>query len=489
LTAATRRLMTPAAAADKKTVLAALLALAFVSLLPNLGLHEFRNEESLRVLVAWEMWLSGDYLRPTFLGDWYYRKPPLFNWLVAASAQLFGWGELAPRAVSVAALAAVCGGLFWFTRRLFNDGALALLAALLFAAAGDVLFFYGFIGEIELTFTAFVFLSLAMVTAGVVCRRNFLILASGFFAAAAFLLKGLPAFAFWGLTVVTLAAFHRWRLLLSPWLLGAGAVMVALPALWILSTAEPLVSAQTLLHAGARRVGESADMEKLLRHMLAFPLKTLFNLLPGSLFALLALATVVMRRRKMAIAEEEILMQKRRMVKVPREMTVIALIALVNFLPYLVAAGSRGRYVIPLFPFAALLCAFAIQRCAGRRLRNAAVAAVGVFLIARLALGLAVIPLLAKYKPESERRIAQEAVAVMAGRDGGATVACDCAEFKGICLYIGLATGRHIKTSARTPGWSYNLACNGSEGEGGGAVIARFAHKKEVLLLSSAAPN
>ncbi len=481
--------MTPAAA-GQKTVLAALLALAFVSLLPNLGLHEFRNEESLRVLVAWEMWLSGDYLRPTFLGDWYYRKPPLFNWLVAASAQLFGWGELAPRAVSVAALVTVCGGLFWFTRRLFNDDALALLAALLFAAAGDVLFFYGFIGEIELTFTAFVFLSLATVTAGVLCRRNFLILASGFFAAAAFLLKGLPAFAFWGLTVAVLVVFHRrWRMLLSPWLPGAGAVMVALPALWILSTAEPLVSAQTLLHAGARRVGESADMEKLLRHMLAFPLKTLFNLLPGSLFALLALATVVMRRKKMAIAEEEILMQRRRMVKVPREMTAIALVALVNFLPYLVAAGSRGRYVIPLFPFAALLCAFAIQRCAGRRLRNIAVATVGVFLIARLALGAAVIPLLAKYKPQSERRIAHEAVAAMAGRDGGAAVACDCAEFKGICLYIGLATRRHIKTPARTPGWDYNLVCDRGKGEGGGTVIARFAHKKEVLLLSSAAPN
>lgn len=477
------------AVADKKTVLAALLALAFVSLLPNLGLHEFRNEESLRVLVAWEMWLSGDHLRPTFLGDWYYRKPPLFNWLVMASAQLFGWGELAPRAVSVAALAAVCGGLFWFTRRLFNDATLALLAALLFATAGDVLFFYGFIGEIELTFTAFVFWSLAMVTAGVVCRRNCLILASGFFAAAAFLLKGLPAFAFWGLTVAVLTVFHRrWRLLLSPWLLGAGGIMVALPALWILSTAEPLVSAQTLLHAGARRVGESADLEKLLRHMPAFSLKTLFNLLPGSLFALLALATVVMRRPKMAVAEEEVLAQKRKAVKVPREMVLVALIALVNFLPYLAAAGSRGRYVIPLFPFAALLCAFAIQRCAGRRLRNAAVITVGVFLIARLALGVAVIPLLAKYKPESERRIAQEAVAVMAGRDGGAAVACDCAEFKGICLYIGLATRRHIKTSARTPGWNYNLVCGASEGEGG-AVIARFAHKKEVLLLSSAAPN
>lgn len=79
--------------------------------LPWLGSSGLRSEEGHRVLPAIEMLDSGDYLVPHVGGEPYLRKPPLINWLIAASFKICGarnnWTARFPSTLAVLALALV----------------------------------------------------------------------------------------------------------------------------------------------------------------------------------------------------------------------------------------------------------------------------------------------------------------------------------------------------------------------------------------------
>jgi 4-amino-4-deoxy-L-arabinose transferase-like glycosyltransferase len=77
--------------------------------LPALGSFEIKGEEGRRILPAVAMLENGNYLAPSVGGDPYFRKPPLINWLVAASFKLFGkqneWTARAPSVLCILAVA------------------------------------------------------------------------------------------------------------------------------------------------------------------------------------------------------------------------------------------------------------------------------------------------------------------------------------------------------------------------------------------------
>ena len=79
--------------------------------LPALGSHEIKGEEGRRILPAVRMLETGDYLVPRVGSEPYLRKPPLINWLVAASFKLFGqrneWTARLPSVLCVLAVALV----------------------------------------------------------------------------------------------------------------------------------------------------------------------------------------------------------------------------------------------------------------------------------------------------------------------------------------------------------------------------------------------
>ena len=58
--------------------------------LPGLGTLEIKGEEGRRILPAVTMLQTGNYLVPHVGSEPYFRKPPLVNWLVAASFKIFG---------------------------------------------------------------------------------------------------------------------------------------------------------------------------------------------------------------------------------------------------------------------------------------------------------------------------------------------------------------------------------------------------------------
>ena len=77
--------------------------------LPALGSIAIKGEEGRRILPAVRMLETGNYIVPQVGSNAYYRKPPLVNWLVAASFKLFGvrneWTARLPSALSVLAVA------------------------------------------------------------------------------------------------------------------------------------------------------------------------------------------------------------------------------------------------------------------------------------------------------------------------------------------------------------------------------------------------
>jgi len=76
--------------------------------LPALGSLEIKGEEGRRILPAVTMLQTGDFLVPYVGSEPYFRKPPLVNWLVAASFKLTGVrNEWTARLPSVFAILAV----------------------------------------------------------------------------------------------------------------------------------------------------------------------------------------------------------------------------------------------------------------------------------------------------------------------------------------------------------------------------------------------
>ncbi|PYL99333.1 MAG: hypothetical protein DMF19_12730 [Verrucomicrobia bacterium] len=77
--------------------------------LPGLGSLEIRGEEGRRILPAVTMLQTGNYLVPHVGSEPYFRKPPLINWIAAASFKLTGvrseWTARLPSALAILAVA------------------------------------------------------------------------------------------------------------------------------------------------------------------------------------------------------------------------------------------------------------------------------------------------------------------------------------------------------------------------------------------------
>ena len=86
-------------------LLISILLLIPLAFLVNLGVQPFIDDEGNRTTVALEMLWSGNFITPTLHGEYYYNKPPLWNWILALSIWLHGQTtEWATRFPSVLAL-------------------------------------------------------------------------------------------------------------------------------------------------------------------------------------------------------------------------------------------------------------------------------------------------------------------------------------------------------------------------------------------------
>jgi 4-amino-4-deoxy-L-arabinose transferase-like glycosyltransferase len=144
-----------------RAVLVVLLVWAVIYL-PALGSIAIKGEEGRRILPAIGMLETGNYIVPEVGGNPYFRKPPLVNWLVAASFRIFGvrneWTARLPSAVLVLAVAvafvtlaraslgprgSIIAALIWMTNiGMIEKGRLIEIEALYISLCGLAIIFW-----------------------------------------------------------------------------------------------------------------------------------------------------------------------------------------------------------------------------------------------------------------------------------------------------------------------------------------------------------
>ncbi|MEJ7620846.1 MAG: glycosyltransferase family 39 protein [Aquificaceae bacterium] len=431
------------------------ILLAFVSLLPNLHRYPFKNEESLRTQIAFEMWHSGNYLQPTFLGELYFNKPPFFNWLIVLYSQIIPWSEMTARAVSLSFLLLTTLLVGIFSHYLFRNLSSATLSSLVFLTFGNVLFFYGFLAEIDMTFTFFVFLGISLLY--IWWNKGSKVV--GFFAGVvfglAFLLKGLPAYAFMGISTLTFALYKK-----SPAkAFKPDALLVYIPSLlisllWIIQTPEQIQYLANLWRESFSRV--EGDFSRL-RHMLFFPLLNFKDTLPWSFLFLLSLYA------------------SRKDLDFPPQLRGVFLLFLANYIPYWVS-DSAGRYIMPLYPLLAILFAYYLHKALKVEVfRKLFLITILIVILLKFIHGLFFFPY-AENRETSRKRIAERMVNMI---DPKSSIACQCPQEKSVCLYLGLWKGEPLRLLSKEKEVRYVVNCEEPKGNS----IVEFKLKDKTIRL------
>jgi len=121
-------------AQNMRVILLALLALVyFVSF--NTSLPVTDPVESNYALTAKEMVDSGNYLSPQIYGEYWFDKPIMIYWLLAACFKLIGMSEFAARLPSGIFSAASLLLVYWFSYRIYRDRQGAMLAVIVLATS------------------------------------------------------------------------------------------------------------------------------------------------------------------------------------------------------------------------------------------------------------------------------------------------------------------------------------------------------------------
>ncbi len=443
-----------------------LYTLAIISLFSGSLDYRFRGEEPTRAVMAYEMSYLNNFSQPTYLGEEYYRKPPLFNWLIIGFSELFGWGTHTGRLVSITFTVLVSFLIVWFSNVfLFRDWKYSILSGLIFLSFIDVLFWYGFLAEIDMTLTFFVFCMIISLLYAFKKKSYILFVFSGILTGFSFLLKGFPAFAFLFLTLFILLVYGFYKKYSLLWIIGSSLISVffsIVPViLWILFLKNPDVYLLTLWNESFGRVKQSEDIFRFFKHIMMYPLLNIKQTLLVSIVILLAVLFRWKQLKSIAIAENVYLLGS---------------LILINYLPYLVSAGARGRYILPLFPIVAMLFSFLISRIGTEKLFKVLTGILLFSFVIRTTVGLVYFP----YETEKKglyRQIAQHIVPIV--KDGN--VVTDCKVHKGLIFYVDIMTRKIVLSEKKNPQWDYFISCNKKLNRE--VLVSSYIYKNERIYL------
>ena len=329
---------------------------AALSSIGTLGFY-YVGEEAILTITSLEMWQRGDWLRLWMYGG-DAQHGVFANWLIIPLASLIGWDHVLVAARAVMVMATVSTGLvvYGLLRRLGRDAGFAALAAVVYITCADVLLYRGWLAYRDPLFGFLVFGAIAALWIGARESRLRWFATSGALAFAAYLTKGMTAYIFVGSAVLVLLAMRETRAaLLRPgtWAVAAGSL--ALPLAWMYGVQTG--STQALRYGseiGAKLVPPSIGAWLL--KLLSYSAETVLRLLPVSGFALYLYARNPAARA--GLRADTIALTA-------------AWIGLLGFLPYWFAPHSHFRYLLPIVPLAAIVCAALITQGSEGLRRNA----------------------------------------------------------------------------------------------------------------------
>jgi 4-amino-4-deoxy-L-arabinose transferase-like glycosyltransferase len=258
----------------------------------HLGSVAFIGDEAIRALVAFEMDQSGDFIVPTLNGVPYYNKPPLYNWIIWMVSTAWGsFGEWPSRLTTLFFQGLFAVSVYVATVKIF-DKITALTLALMLLTSGRILFWDSMLGLIDICFSFVVFLNfMALYFYGARKKWTLFFVVSYILFAVAFLLKGLPAIVFQGISIITALVLHKsfrsqfvsWRHIISIFI---AAVILSAYYIPYAQAVEIDKVMYVLFDQSMQRTGTHHGTWKTLLHVFTFPFEQLYHFLPWSLLVL-----------------------------------------------------------------------------------------------------------------------------------------------------------------------------------------------------------
>jgi 4-amino-4-deoxy-L-arabinose transferase-like glycosyltransferase len=214
---------------------AALVALLFVVLFWQLGSASFWDpDEAIYAETSREMLRTGDWLAPYYNEQPFFDKPILFYWLQAAGMAVAGQNELGARLAPAIAAVGLVAATAWLGAALVSFE-VGFVAALLLAASPPV-FGLAHYAILDMTFTAFLFAGVSLVTVAALRDRPHLQWPGYVLIGLSVLTKGPLALALCGITfaLALLASANLRRRLLALRFVAGVLVVATIAAPWFI---------------------------------------------------------------------------------------------------------------------------------------------------------------------------------------------------------------------------------------------------------------
>lgn len=319
-----------------------LLTLAILSFFLTLFLP-YIGEEAVYTISSYEMWYNHHYLCPTIYGLTYWRTP-LFNWLIICFANLLGWKHMlvASRFIVASATVATSFIVMWLANRVFKIPGFGLFVALVYLTS-DALFYHGWLAYSDPLFAFFIVGAISFLWLANLEQRSVFVWLSVFFLIAAFMTKALTAYVFYIISFIFIIhydgkskAFLLKAINFLPYLFS-----IFFYFLWNISSQK---ITETGMWADIFSKFHAVYWHEYIQQIIFFPLEVFFRFLPAS--GLMSYYFVKQKFAKMNFNVSAI--------------NTLSGLIFFNFIPYWLAPHTSIRYLLPLFPFIALLLAISL---------------------------------------------------------------------------------------------------------------------------------
>lgn len=352
-----------------------LLGMAALSFIPTLFLP-YIGEEGVYTITSMEMARSREWLVPTLYGV-SYTRPPLVNWLMIPLTKWLGWQNILLASRIIAAVATVGTGLLLivFVRRIYGNMHLAVLSGLFFFS-GDILFNRGWLAYVDPHFSFFIFLAISSMLLAVHENRPWFLTGVLVGLTGAFMSKALTGHVFYAISLLVVFSIEKEnrRILLNPVSILLHVLAFAYPLFWwsLVETSGTKHHMLWVLIAKLSGEGSQFSLWSYIGERFAYLGETFRCLLPGS-----ALVTYLIYHTRGFPSLKEIPLAR-----------VIMWFVLLNYLPYLFSPSTNIRYILPLYPWCALLVTMFLVRSTEFRLDRWIYSLFGVLITLKFVAGI-----------------------------------------------------------------------------------------------------
>lgn len=334
-----------------------LLAVSSFLLTINLPLI---GEEGVYTNAALEMIFSKQYKFATLYGN-IYPRPPLYNWLIILFNKFSNPKNivLSARLVALSATIITALGVFLISKNLFilieskntqyhkhllnkKSMLFSILATAIFLS-GDVLFKRGWLAYSDPVFASFVFISTAMLLLGTIRSKYLLIIYANVFLFLGFLSKVHTAYIFYTITFLVLLFSKYKKNLLQAKIITLHLIFIIPLLIWNKYWHGSDCFFTTFDHI-KKLIGITKNPEaNIWKNFIIFPMQTWIALLPGSLAAIFGIKKLLKPNWHL-----------------PEIIKILLWIVLLNFAPYWITSQTHIRYLLPIYPWFAIIIAYVV---------------------------------------------------------------------------------------------------------------------------------